>query len=673
MKKRMKWLTAVLTVLSLVIATSVGAAEVGGDAAGGMAGTGSASDEGGGPGAGNAPDADSMPGDGEAPDSGNASGDGEAPGSGSAPDRGNGPGGGDTSGEASGAEGAFSEKSGSDSSALGSFTSSDSDDNSISAVETYDSDASVSGLVISESASGVNGIVVSGANVDFDDISITLYTDADGSDTCDFTGKGTAFAVYGSSNVTLSNSVIRTAGVATMPLFTDNGATLTVKNTTIEALGGTLYASYTNTYDQSTMVAPPWVLGIMGTSRASNLMGTNSTLNFLDSTAKAALWAVLSTDSGSGMVMNVYNSTLELTQAVETDQAIQEDGGQITTVDNPYTVNYGSGYGTYVIGNAQENMVGVTMNVGTYAAIFTGGSMNFSTLTAGEYTLTNADGSTIEYTYSDSDKNSVINSDTFGFMVHQNANTLILGSGTSLNTGYTSFLIKSGGSLTSFTADITDTDISTGNNVLIQILDNEDDLIGTGSSGFNTIYTESAGWNTDAYGMSSSATVVFNFTDEADLEGNIYNASGYQLAGTGVTVNLSNTVYTGAAAPTTAIHVNSSGSEYVRDVRDGYALDADESDSFILEQQNTSITISAYYDLGHVANKINSNGTNTVSMSLTDGSVWYVTGTSIVSSLSVSEDSAIVLVGDATLTVDGVTYSAENCADASAYNITYQE
>ncbi|MCD8022145.1 MAG: hypothetical protein LUF30_03965, partial [Lachnospiraceae bacterium] len=120
------------------------------------------------------------------------------------------------------AEGVSGAERDSDSSALGSFTSNDSDDNDITAAAAYDSDDSVSGLVISESASGMNGIVVSSANVDFDDISITLDTDADGSDTCDFTGKGTAFAVYGSSNVTLSNSVIRTAGVATMTLFTDN-------------------------------------------------------------------------------------------------------------------------------------------------------------------------------------------------------------------------------------------------------------------------------------------------------------------------------------------------------------------------------------------------------------------------------------------------------------------
>ncbi|MCD8088454.1 MAG: hypothetical protein LUE22_07705, partial [Oscillospiraceae bacterium] len=440
-------------------------------------------------------------------------------------------------------------------------------------------------------------------------------------------------------------------------------------------------------------------------------MGTSSTLNFLDSTAYAAMWAVLSTDSGSNMVMNVYNSTLQLTRAVETNVAIQADGGQITTYDNPYTTNYGSGYGTYVIGSVEENMVGVTMNVGTYAAIFTGGSMSFSTLTAGDYTLSNADGSTTAYTYSGNARSSVINSDTFGFMAHQGDNTLTLNSGTALNTGYTGFLIKTGGSLSSFTANVTGTSISVGNNVLIQILDNEDSLIGTSSgTTFVTTYTESSGWLSSSSSSgdsgdsgdsgsggesgggpgggesgggpggsggnqgsgistiattasSSSDSVVFNFTNESALTGNIYNASGDQLTGTGVTVNLSGTTYYGAAASTTAIHVTYDGSQYVKNTLNGYAVEEDDDGTAVLAYQNTSITISEYYDLGHVANKICSNGSNTVTINLTDNSTWYVTGTSVLSSLSVDSTSQVILVGDATLTVNGTTYDADNLGD----------
>ena len=46
------------------------------------------------------------------------------------------------------------------------------------------------------------------------------------------------------------------------------------------------------------MVAPPWILGIMGNSRCSNMMGRDTTTNVIDSETSAGAWAVLSTDAG---------------------------------------------------------------------------------------------------------------------------------------------------------------------------------------------------------------------------------------------------------------------------------------------------------------------------------------------------------------------------------------
>ena len=47
-----------------------------------------------------------------------------------------------------------------------------------------------------------------------------MITDADGTNTCDFSGKGTAIAVYGeTAEVVLENAKINTAGVAVMPMF----------------------------------------------------------------------------------------------------------------------------------------------------------------------------------------------------------------------------------------------------------------------------------------------------------------------------------------------------------------------------------------------------------------------------------------------------------------------
>ncbi|MBQ6959356.1 MAG: hypothetical protein IJP78_00090 [Clostridia bacterium] len=86
---------------------------------------------------------------------------------------------------------------------------------------------SASGIVISDSESGHNGILVYNTDYAISDAEITILADADGSDTCDFSGKGTAIAAFGSdANVTITGSTVHTAGVATMPIFADDGATV---------------------------------------------------------------------------------------------------------------------------------------------------------------------------------------------------------------------------------------------------------------------------------------------------------------------------------------------------------------------------------------------------------------------------------------------------------------
>ena len=124
------------------------------------------------------------------------------------------------------------------------------------------------GIVIEDTRSGDNGVIVVNADYAISNANISLLTDADGSDTCDFSGRGSAIAVYGSeSSVTIEDSALHTSGVATMPVFADDGATVTIRNSTLQSDGGTLSADYMNTPDQALMVAPPWILGIMGTSR----------------------------------------------------------------------------------------------------------------------------------------------------------------------------------------------------------------------------------------------------------------------------------------------------------------------------------------------------------------------------------------------------------------------
>ena len=532
----------------------------------------------------------------------------------------------------------------------------------------YDA-SSADGIVIEETQSGDNGILVLNADYAISNANISLLTDADGSDTCDFSGRGSAIAVYGpEANVTVEDSTIHTAGVATMPVFADDGATVTIRNSTLQSDGGTLSADYMNTPDQALMVAPPWILGIMGTSRCTNMMGDNTTTNVIDSVTSAGAWAVLSTDAGSDMALNVFGTTLTLNNADESAAApLQAEGGEISeTLDNPYTVNYGSGYGTYAIGNAVETFAGATINVGTYATIFTGGSATYTALEAGEtYELKNSAGETTATYTATEDKATEIHSDTFGFMAHQGSNAIALEKGTVVDSGYATFLVKSGSSNETLTATVDDATITNGG-VLIQVMDNDDTTNGGmmdaddpentngGSQNFKPYHTEDAGFNTDAASAGSTAQ-TFTFTN-GEYTGNIYNASGSGgLEGTTLNVTFGEGAdYSGAIACTSAIYVTYEGSVAVKDNGGTAFDDADEAASFAAQYQNTAFTIEEYWSIGQVANLMNDNGANPVNVTLTDDAVWNVTGTSWVESLTIGDDAQVIIPEGIILTVNGV-------------------
>lgn len=528
------------------------------------------------------------------------------------------------------------------------------------------------GITIEDSESGNNGVMVVDAEYTIKNSIFNFLTNADGTDTCDFSGKGTVLAAFGeNAKLTVEDSEIHTSGVATMPVFADSGSVVSLHNVTLQSDGGTLYKDYLNTPDQQLMVAPPWILGIMGTARGTNMEGDDTTTNVTDSETSAGAWAVLSTDAGSNMYLNVYNTSLTLNNQDESAAAaLQADGGQISeTLDNPYTENYGSGYGTYAIGNAVETFAGSELNVGTYATIFTGGTATYTDIKAGEtYELKNSAGETTETYEAQEDKNTVINSDTFGFMFHQGENNITIENGTEVNSAYATFLVKTGSSDETMTATVDNAAINNGG-VLIQVMDNDDATTGGmmdaddpantngGQMNFKPVHEESAGFTTDA-AEAAEQVQTFTFTN-GTYDGNIYNASGSDgLNGSALDVTLGEgAVLNGAAATTSAIHVSYDGSVALK-ADGGYAFDnADDAAAYAGQYQLTSYSINEYFNMGQVANMINDNGANAINMTLDGDAVWNVSGTSAISALTINGDAQVVIPDDVTLTVGGKEYS----------------
>ncbi|MCD8109553.1 MAG: hypothetical protein LUE14_05575 [Clostridiales bacterium] len=67
-----------------------------------------------------------------------------------------------------------------------------------------------------------------------------------------------------------------------------------------------------------------------------------------------------------------------------------------------------------------------------------------------------------------------------------------------------------------------------------------------------------------------------------------------------------------------------------------------------------------------MANLVNYNGGNDINVTLTDDAVWTVDGTSVITSLSISDSATVVVAEGVTLTVDGVVYGA-GTYDANAF------
>ncbi|MGB4661045.1 MAG: hypothetical protein WBI07_17875, partial [Mobilitalea sp.] len=355
-----------------------------------------------------------------------------------------------------------------------------------------------------------------------------------------------------------------------------------------------------------------------------------------------------STDSGSDMLLTVVDSTLTLLGNGQKD---------------PYSTNYGSGYGTYIIGDAQEYFYGVTFNVGTYASILTGGDAVYASSNFDKdlniYPLTQVPTGTtvVDFMGNKSEgydvvasvlpafskikglgQNTVINSDAFGFMAH-NSGSLTITDGTEVNTDNATFLMKSGD------VDLTVNDkavLNTKDGVILQMIDNDDSLVGAdmsqGAPIFNHDFYEIAGYPGLDYinVMTKENRNTINFSaEDVTLTGNLYNGTGYfgKQAADLLNVTLSSDAsLTGAISATSVIHVDENG------------------------VQNNHFTMHEYYYLGHVANKSYYNGGNDINVTLKDNAAWTVTDTSIITSLTIGKDSVLSAKDGQTLSmyVDGI-------------------
>ena len=415
----------------------------------------------------------------------------------------------------------------------------------------------------------------------------------DGNGRCDFVGYGAALVGDGASTrFVIDGARIDNTGAVRPGVIATNGANVIVKNTVIATHDGVLPSDYTANIGPN-MMTVPWMLGLSGNVRATIALGVDTKATYVNSQVSSTNWGVLSTDS--------------------------DNEAELTAINTDITITDKEGYGTYADGSAIDRFLGCRFNHVAYAAISTGGSVYFGDSTRAavaalntsqDIQLTAAELAAIPVT------NTVIDSTRFGVMWAQgNGGSVTIDGGTRLRTAETSFLVKAV-KVTVAVDGSQGAQIQPGNGVLLQIMETDDPGSTTGT------YTEPTGTPTkdSSFDVSTEQAddVVATFTD-IRLRGDFYNGRRNDQ---NLVLTLTGSRLDGVVSASATAHAIS------------------------------SISASEYYELGRVTNTAQAAINNGVIVTVGSGSVWNVTGTSYLTSLTVDAGGAVCA---GSMTVDGTT------------------
>jgi hypothetical protein len=437
-----------------------------------------------------------------------------------------------------------------------------------------------------------------------------------GNGRCDFVGYGAAVVGTGAgTNLVIDSATIRNEGVVRTAVIADATANVVVKNSTIHCADGDhVPAEYpaSGSGDTRYMITVPWMLGISGNVRATNLLGASTRASYINSSISSEKWGALSVDGGSNCTLTAINSRVANT------------GGQ--------------GYGSYAIGNVTENILGCTYDVGDYALIHWGASAHYGDSTRAAVAALNESlelGLTASELRRLPERATTIRAGRFMVLWYAAGSVLIDG-GTQVDTGETTFMCKA------VAANVTvdgsrGARLTPGNGVIFQLMDTDrpssvavtgkpwsTEMLGTYTEP-TTAPTRSATWDTTT-AQSTDARAAFT---DIDLAGDFYNAvrggGNASLQGQNLVLDFTRSTVRGVISATSTRH------------------------------RVATITIDEYRQISEVNNTPGDVVNNGVIVTLGARSTWTVTGTSYLSSLTLAADAAVTAPRGkkVRLTVDG--------------------
>ncbi|MGW7258779.1 hypothetical protein [Streptomyces sp. NPDC054834] len=426
-----------------------------------------------------------------------------------------------------------------------------------------------------------------------------------GNGRCDFAGYGAAVVGDGASTrLVLDGARISTQGVVRTTVIADGGANVLVKDSVLRARNGVLPADYQATVETPYMESVPWMLGLDGNVRATNLIGRNSRATYLDSTVFSETWGALSVEGGSGLKLTAINSHFGNTGAY--------------------------GYGTYAIGDATVRVLGSRVDVGSYATIIAGSAavVHYGDSTREAVAALNTE---LEIGLTDTElaavpvRSTAVDSGHFGYMFF-GAGTLTIDGGTVVDSERATFLNK--GQQTAITVDGSQgARLNPRDGIILQMIELDDPgPVNVNGKMMNVgVYTEptddpakdSSFDVTAAHGSDGAATF-----SSIELKGDFYNG---MRKGKNMVLTFEDSAVEGVISASRARH------------------------------RVSTIDASTFYELGIVTNTVQPAVNNGAIVKLNSGSTWTVTGTSYLTSLTIAADAAVKAPRGktVTLTVDG--------------------
>lgn len=462
-------------------------------------------------------------------------------------------------------------------------------------------DASARNVSITSSGECFDGVFVQDATYTLNGTTISLT----GNGRCDFAGYGAAVVGDGSATkLVLDGARIGTKGVVRTAVIANDGANVVVKNSVLRTRNGVLPADYQATVETPYMQSVPWMLGLDGNVRATNLIGRSSKATYLNSTVFSETWGALSVEGGSGLKLTVVDS---------------------------HVGNTGEyGYGTYAIGDAVVRVLGSRFDVGSYATIIAGPAavVHYGASTRAAVAALNTE---LDLGLSAAElkalpvRNTVVNSGHFGYMFF-GAGTLNLDGGTVINSERATFLNK--GQQTAISVDgAGGTRLNPRDGIILQMIELDDPgPVRVDGKMLNTgVYTEPTGdpAKDSTFDVTAAHTAdgAATFTS-IKLKGDFYNG---MRKGKNMVLTFEDSTVEGVITASRTKHCVS------------------------------TIDASTFYELGIVTNTAQAAVNNGVVVRLNSGSAWTVTGTSYLTSLTLAADATVKAPRGrtVTLTVDG--------------------